>query len=61
MLLATIVTSSILAIAVMPVITRLMGFWLYPAYRETQWKADILDSIVIVLGLTFMAGIFDNI
>ncbi|MEL7142196.1 MAG: hypothetical protein AAFY33_14490 [Cyanobacteria bacterium J06643_4] len=61
MLLATIVTSSILAVAVMPVVTRLMGFWLYPAYLETKWKADTLGSIIMALGLIFMAGIFDNI
>jgi len=59
MLLATIITSSILAVAVMPVITRLMRFWLYPAYQVTKWKADILGSIIMVLGLIFMAGIFD--
>lgn len=61
MLLATIVTSSILAVAVMPVVTRLMGFWLYPAYRKTQWKADILGVVVMALGLTCMASVFDKI
>ena len=61
MLLATIVTSSILAVVVMPVVTRLMGFWLYPAYRESRWKADVLGSVVMGLGLIFMAGVFDRI
>lgn len=61
MLLATLITSSILAVAVMPVVTRLMGFWLYPAYQETKWKADVLGSIVMALGLIFMAGVFDKI
>lgn len=61
MLLATIVTSSILAVAVMPIVTRLMGFWLYPAYLETKWKAEILGAIIMALGLIFMAGIFDKV
>lgn len=61
MLLATLVTSAILAVAVMPIITRLMGFWLYPAYRKSRWKADVLGSIVMGLGLIFMAGVFDRI
>jgi len=61
MLLATLVTSAILAIAIMPTLTRLMGFWLYPAYRESRWKADVLGTIVMGLGLMFMVGIFDRI
>ncbi|PZO09514.1 MAG: hypothetical protein DCF25_21580 [Leptolyngbya foveolarum] len=61
MLLATLVTSAILAVVVMPVVTRLMGFWLYPAYRKSKWKADVLGAIVMGLGLVFMAGVFDRI
>ena len=61
MLLSTLVTSSILAIAVMPIVVRLMGFWLYPAYRESEWKADVLGMVVIGLGLIFMVGVFDRI
>ncbi|MEO1396424.1 MAG: hypothetical protein AAFV90_26320 [Cyanobacteria bacterium J06634_5] len=61
MLLATIVTSSILAVMVMPIVTRLMGFWLYPAYRKTKWKADALGSMILAVGLTLMAGLFDKL
>lgn len=61
MLLATLVTSSILAIAVMPSLTKLMGFWLYPAYRGAQWKVDISGAIIMGLGLIFMAGLFDRL
>lgn len=61
MLLATLVTSSILAVVVMPIVTRLMGFWLYPAYRKAEWKADVLGSVIMGLGLIFMAGVFDRI
>ncbi|MEL7072024.1 MAG: hypothetical protein AAGN15_25750 [Cyanobacteria bacterium J06581_3] len=61
MLLATLVTSSILALVVMPLVTRVMGFWLYPAYREAEWKADILGVVIMGLGLVLMAGVFDKI
>ena len=61
MLLATLVTSSILALAVMPTVTRLMKFWLYPAYQKVKWKTDLLGFIVLSLGLIFMAGVFDKI
>ncbi|MEL6555187.1 MAG: hypothetical protein AAFQ63_17235 [Cyanobacteria bacterium J06621_11] len=61
MLLATIVTSAILAVVIMPVVTRLMGFWLYPAYFKTKWKADVLGAIFMALGLIFMAGVFDRV
>ena len=43
------------------IVTRLMGFWLYPAYLETKWKAEILGAIIMALGLIFMAGIFDKV
>ena len=61
MLLTTVLTSSILAIAVMPLVSKLMSFWLYPAYREARWKADILGALIMALGLVFMAGVFDKI
>ncbi|NJM97176.1 MAG: hypothetical protein HC800_08335 [Phormidesmis sp. RL_2_1] len=61
MLLATWVTSAILAIGVMPLVTRLMGFWLYPAYRQAKGKTDILGAAILGLGLIFMAVIFDRL
>ena len=61
MLLATLVTCSVLAVVVMPVVTRAMGFWLYPAYRDAQWKADVLGLLVMCFGLVCMVGIFDRL
>ncbi len=66
MLLSTLVTSTVLAVLVMPLITRMMRFWLYPAYRDAayfddRWKADALGCVVMGLGLIFMVGIFDRI
>ena len=61
MLLATLVTSSILAIVVMPIVTGFMRFWLYPAYREHDHRADIVGSVIMVLGLVCMVALFDQI
>lgn len=61
MLLATLVTSSILAVVVMPVVTKMMKFWLYPAYRKASWKHDVLGAMVMGLGFIFMAALFDRI
>ncbi|MGC1308722.1 MAG: cellulase-like family protein [Phormidesmis sp.] len=62
MLLATLVTSAILGVVVMPfVVTRLLGFWLYPAYRDTTVKADILGFVIVALGLICMSVIFDSL
>ena len=61
MLLATLATSCILAVVVMPMVIRLMGFWLYPAYREPKWKVDILGSLAMGLGLILMADVFDRL
>lgn len=61
MLLATLVTSAILGVVVMPFVTRTLGFWLYPAYRNSTLKADILGFVIVGLGLVFMATVFDRI
>lgn len=61
MLLTTLATSSILSIIVMPLVTRSMGFWLYPAYRRSAVKTDALGLVIILSGLIFMAAIFDRI
>ncbi|MGB5915087.1 MAG: hypothetical protein WBG63_09490 [Phormidesmis sp.] len=76
MLIATLVTSSVLAVVVMPMISRLMSFWLYPSYFDAhhfdaqpsdnrwtnhKWKVDVLGCAVMGLGLIFMVSIFDRI
>lgn len=61
MLLATLVTSSILGIVVMPAVSKLMGFWLYPAYRATRLKTDILGFVIISVSLLCMTAVFDRL
>ncbi|MEL6468315.1 MAG: hypothetical protein AAFQ74_01180 [Cyanobacteria bacterium J06623_4] len=59
MLLATLVTSTLLGTLVMPLLTRLMGFWLYPAYREPRWRTDATGLAIISLGFLAMIALFD--
>ncbi len=61
MLISTLITSTLLGVVVMPVVTRMMGFWLYPAYRQVPGKIDITGLILIGLGLILMAAAFDRV
>lgn len=59
MLIDTLVTSTILGLIVMPLLSRLLRFWLYPAYREFQWRTDTLGVAIIGFGFVFMVTLFD--
>lgn len=61
MLLTTLITSSILGLVVMPMVTKLMRFWLYPAYRRTTLRTDAIGCVLIAIGLISMAALFDRI
>lgn len=61
MLLTTLVTSSILGLVVMPLVTRLMRFWLYPAYRKATLRTDIIGCALVAFGLVAMAALFDRV
>jgi len=60
-LLATLLTSSLLGIVVMPLVTKMLNFWLFPAYRNTSRKFDFLGFGIVALGLIFMAAVFDRV
>jgi uncharacterized protein len=61
MLINILITSTILSVAVMPVVARFMGFWLRPAYRVSPWKTDLLGFVVIAVALGCMVVGFDRI
>lgn len=53
-----VITSSLLSWVVMPRISRLLSFWLQPAYRLTRWQTNLLGAVLVVVALGFMTSLF---
>jgi hypothetical protein len=59
MVVNNLITSSVLTWLVMPLVVRLLGFWLYPAYRISNRRRDITGTALVAMMLIVMVGIFN--
>jgi len=59
MIVNNIITSSLLTWAVMPLVTRLLGFWLQPTPRPTSLKVEVLGLVAVLCTLSLMVLVFN--
>ena len=59
MIVNNLITSSILTWAVMPLVSKVMGFWLYPASQPLAQKTDWLGSVALAGVLVLMVLFFN--
>ncbi len=61
MLANNLVTTCLLTLVGMPLIIRLLGFWLKPAYQSASIKAEVIGTIVNIAAMGLMVFVFDRL
>jgi hypothetical protein len=59
MVVNNLITSTILSLAVMPIVARLLSFWLRPSYRLSSWKTNLLGFVIVAAALAGMVAVFE--
>jgi len=60
MLVNNLITSSALTYVVMPQVTKLFRFWLYPAYQDRSWRINLLGMTILLAAFGIMVIIFNQ-
>jgi hypothetical protein len=61
MLANNLITTCILTLVVMPLIVRLLDFWLQPAHQRASLRAEVVGAVFAVVAMGLMVFVFDGI
>ncbi len=61
MLVNLLITSILLTFFVMPLVIRLLGFWLRPVYRLPDIKNDVIGIALVAIALGLMVMVFNQL
>lgn len=61
MLVNNLITTCILTLVVMPLIVRLLDFWLQPAHQRASLRAEVIGALGAIVAMGLMVFVFNGI